>query len=111
MSSPGGVHRRLRGAMVSHDTPVDLSRQVALEAADDLPLRDPHGRAASEIGDGRFVKSQPDDDRTVQGRVRLSVPASVEAMMAQRWGEERPTASDMCTKKWGADHLGGNHVG
>jgi hypothetical protein len=53
---------------------VDLADEVALEAADDLPLGQAFGGASLDVGAGGFVVAHPDDGGHVEGAVAARSP-------------------------------------
>src|SRR3954471_9158661 len=61
---------------------VDLASQEALEAADDLALRQSFGGAAGDVVDGGLGPAHAHDDHAVERGVGLPVPAAVEAVAA-----------------------------
>ena len=67
-------------AEVGHDSLVDLSREEAFQAADDVAFGPASGDASGDVVAGRLVESHPDDDGSIEGRVGVSVAASIEAV-------------------------------
>ena len=65
---------------VGGDGGEDFAGDVALEAADDLGFGASLFGASFDVGAGVFVVAEPADHDAVEGRVRGSVTASVEAM-------------------------------
>jgi hypothetical protein len=61
-----------------------FSGEVALEASDDVLLREPVGGASLEVSDGRRVPPQSDDDGPVERSVGLAVPTPVESVSTAR---------------------------
>ena len=57
---------------------VDLAGDVTLQAADDLRLGFPFGRAALGVGAGGRVRAQPGEHDPPQGMIGLAVTAGVE---------------------------------
>src|SRR3954465_12302033 len=53
---------RLSGAVVGQHALVDLTREVALQAADDLSFGESLGGAAGDVVDGGLVEAHADDD-------------------------------------------------
>jgi hypothetical protein len=62
----------------------DLTRDVALEAADDLLLGEALGGSAGHVVLGRLVPAQAPDDDAPQGIVGLAVAAAVESVASGR---------------------------
>ena len=71
-------------AEVCHNTLVDFTGEEAFEAADDLASGPAASRSAGDVVDRRLVEPHADDDRAMEGGVRLSVPAPIETMPAGR---------------------------
>ena len=71
-------------AEVCHNTLVDFTGEEAFEAADDLASGPAASRPAGDVVDRRLVEPHADDDRAMEGGVRLSVPAPIETMPAGR---------------------------
>ena len=71
-------------AEVCHNTLVDFTGEEAVEAADDLASGPAASRPAGDVVDRRLVEPHADDDRAMEGGVRLSVPAPIETMPAGR---------------------------
>ena len=69
-------------AEVCHNTLVDFTGEEAFEAADDLASGPAASRPAGDVVDRRLVEPHADDDRAMEGDVRLSVPAPIETMPA-----------------------------
>ena len=76
----GGLDVLLTTAEVGHDSLVDLSREEAFQAADDVAFGPASGDASGDVVAGRLVESHPDDDGSREGRVGVSVAASIEAV-------------------------------
>ena len=68
------------GRVVGHDALVDLAGEEALQAADDVLLREAFGGAAGDVVDGRLVEAHAHDGGPVERGVGLAVAAAVEAM-------------------------------
>ena len=73
-------------AEVCHNALVDFTGEEAFEAADDLASGPAASRPAGDVVDRRLVEPHADDDRAMEGGVRLSVPAPIETMP----GSDRP---------------------
>ena len=71
-------------AEVCHNTLVDFTREETFEAADDLASGPAASRPAGDVVDRRLVEPHADDDRAMEGGVRLSVAAPIETMPAGR---------------------------
>ena len=71
-------------AEVCHNTLVDFTGEEAFEAADDLASGPAASRPAGDVVDRRLVEPHADDDRAMEGGVRLSVAAPIETMPAGR---------------------------
>ena len=71
-------------AEVCHNTLVDFTGEEAFEAAADLASGPAASRPAGDVVDRRLVEPHADDDRAMEGGVRLSVPAPIETMPAGR---------------------------
>jgi len=65
---------------------VDLSGDVALQAADDLRLGQALGGAPLDVGSGGRMVAHADDHDAVQGGVGLAVTAAVQAVADGRAG-------------------------
>ena len=76
----GGLDDLLTSAEVGHDALVDLSREEAFQAADDVAFGPASGEASGDVVAGRLVELHPDDDGAIEGRVGVSVAASIEAV-------------------------------
>ena len=77
-----GLGDGLAGAEVCHDALVDLARQEAFEAADDLAFGPAIGRASGDVVTGGLVESHADDNGSKEGGVGLPVAAAIEAVPA-----------------------------
>ena len=67
----------MTSAEVGHDALVNLSREEAFQAADDVAFGPARGEASGDVVAGRLVELHPDDDGSIEGRVGVSVSASV----------------------------------
>ena len=72
----------MASAEIGHDSLVDLSREEAFQAADDVAFGPASGDASGDVVAGRLVESHPDDDGSIEGGVGVSVAASIEAVPA-----------------------------
>ena len=89
-------------AEVGHNTLVDFTGEEAFEAADDLASGPAASRPAGDVVDRRLVEPHADDDRAMEGGVRLSVPAPIETMPAGRHpGRSRDRAGTAPLRKGG----------
>ena len=89
-------------AEVCHNTLVDFTGEEAFEAADDLASGPAASRPAGDVVDRRLVEPHADDDRAMEGGVRLSVPAPIETMPAGRHpGRSRDRAGTAQLRKGG----------
>ena len=89
-------------AEVCHNTLVDFTGEEAFEAADDLASGPAASRPAGDVVDRRLVEPHADDDRALEGGVRLSVPAPIETMPAGRHpGRSRDRAGPAPLRKGG----------
>src|SRR4028119_1069669 len=79
---PVGVRGRMRLARRGWESSVDLAGEVALEAADDLALRQALGGAAGDVVDRRLVPASSNDDGAVEGGVGLSVALAIQTVAA-----------------------------
>ena len=70
----------MTSAEVGHDALVNLSREEAFQAADDVAFGPASGAASGDVVAGRLVELHPDDDGSIEGRVGVSVAASIEAV-------------------------------
>ena len=87
-------------AEVCHNTLVDFTGEEAFEAADDLASGPAASRPAGDVVDRRLVEPHADDDRAMEGGVRLSVPAPIETMPAGRHpGRSRDRAGGPCQRR------------
>ena len=75
----GGLDDLLTSAEVGHDALVNLSREEAFQAADDVAFGPASGEASGDVVAGRLVELHPVDDGSIEGRVGVSVAASIEA--------------------------------
>ena len=73
-----GLGDSLACAEVCHDALVDLARQEAFEAADDLAFGPAIGSAAGDVVTGGLVESHADDDGSKEGGVGLPVAAAID---------------------------------
>ncbi len=64
----GGLDDLLTSAEVGHDALVNLSRQEAFQAADDVAFGPASGEASGDVVAGRLVELHPDDDGSIEGR-------------------------------------------
>ena len=62
---------------------IDLAGDVTLQAADDLRLGFPFGRAALGVGVGGRVRAQPGEHDPPQGMIGLAVTAGVEPVAGE----------------------------
>ena len=72
----GGLDDLLTSAEVGHDALVNLSREEAFQAADDVAFGPASGDASGDVVAGRLVELHPDDDGSIEGRVGVSVPGT-----------------------------------
>ena len=87
----------MTSAEVGHDALVDLSREEAFQAADDVAFGPARGEASGDVVAGRLVELHPDDDGSIEGRVGVSVAASIEAVPPgghPRRGRDRAGAAE-----------------
>jgi hypothetical protein len=61
--------------MVDRHRLVYLPGHVAIEAADEVLLREAFDRPPGDIGDGGFVKTHADNDRPLERTIGLSMPS------------------------------------
>ena len=83
---------------VGHDALVNLSREEAFQAADDVAFGPASGDASGDVVAGRLVELHPDDDGSIEGRVSVSVAASIEAVPTgghPRRGRDRAGAAEL----------------
>ena len=78
----GGLNDLLASAVIGHDALVDLSREEAFEAPDDLAFGPAIGGTSGDVVAGGLVESHADDDGSIEGGVGVSVAASIEAVPA-----------------------------
>ena len=94
----GGLDDLLTSAEVGHDALVNLSREEAFQAADDVAFGPARGDASGDVVAGRLVELHPDDDGSIEGRVGVSVAASIEAVPTgghPRRGRDRAGAAEL----------------
>ena len=70
----------MASAEVGHDALVDLASEKTFQAPDDLPFGPAVRRAACHVINGRLMVPHADDDGSIEGRVGVSVAASIEAV-------------------------------
>ena len=68
---------------VCHDALIDLASEKAFETPDDVPFGPSIRPASDDIVNRRLVIAHTDHDGSMEGGVRLSVTASIEAMSAR----------------------------
>ena len=78
----GGTRDGLARAEVCHDTVVDLAGEEAFETPDDLASGPTVRGPSRDVVEGRLVVPHADDDGAREGRIGVSVPASIEAVPA-----------------------------
>ena len=78
----GGLDVCLARSIVCHDPLVDLSREEAFEAPDDIAFGPAASSPSCDVVDGRLVESHADDDGSIEGGVGLSVATPIEAVPA-----------------------------
>ena len=78
----GGTRDDLARAEVCHDTVVDLAGEEAFETPDDLASGPTVRGPSRDVVEGRLVVPHADDNGAIEGRIGLSVPASIEAVPA-----------------------------
>ena len=78
----GGTRDGLARAEVCHDTVVDLAGEEAFETPDDLASGPTVRGPSRDVVEGRLVVPHADDNGAIEGRIGLSVPASIEAVPA-----------------------------
>src|SRR5215212_11945882 len=85
----------------------DLARHEALEAADDLSLALPLGRAPPDVVDRGPMGPHPHDDDAVEGGIGLPMPAAVQPVPAglPARGRDRADAAELGEGGLGADPL------
>ena len=76
----GGFTELLARAEVSHDALIDFPSENACKASDDVPFRPSIRPASDDIVDRRLVIAHTDHDGSMEGGVRLSVAAPIEAV-------------------------------
>ena len=76
----GGFTELLARAEVSHDALIDFPSEKAFQASDDVPFRPSIRPASDDIVDRRLVIAHTDHDGSMEGGVRLSVAAPIEAV-------------------------------
>ena len=76
----GGFPELLARAEVSHDALIDFPSEKAFKASDDVPFRPSIHPASDDIVDRRLVIAHTDYDGSMEGGVRLSVAAPIEAV-------------------------------
>ena len=76
----GGFTELLARAEVSHDALIDFPSEKACKASDDVPFRPSIRPASDDIVDRRLVIAHTDHDGSMEGGVRLSVAAPIEAV-------------------------------
>ena len=76
----GGFTELLARAEVSHDALIDFPSEKAFKASDDVPFRPSIRPASDDIVDRRLVIAHTDHDGSMEGGVRLSVAAPIEAV-------------------------------
>ena len=94
----GGLDDLLTSAEVGHDALVNLSCEEAFQAADDVAFGPASGEASGDVVAGRLVELHPDDDGSIEGRVGVSVAASIEAVPTgghPRRGRDRAGAAEL----------------
>ena len=90
--------RPINGTLRGHDALVNLSREEAFQAADDVAFGPASGEASGDVVAGRLVEWHPDDDGSIEGRVGVSVAASIEAVPPgghPRRGRDRAGAAEL----------------
>ena len=76
----GGCTELLARAEVSHDALIDFPSEKAFKASDDVPFRPSIRPASDDRVDRRLVIAHTDHDGSMEGGVRLSVAAPIEAV-------------------------------
>ena len=76
----GGFTELLARAEVSHDALIDFPSEKAFKASDDVPFRPSIRPASDDRVDRRLVIAHTDHDGSMEGGVRLSVAAPIEAV-------------------------------
>ena len=76
----GGFTELLARAEVSHDALIDFPSENVFKASDDVPFRPSIRPASDDIVDRRLVIAHTDHDGSMEGGVRLSVAAPIEAV-------------------------------
>ena len=76
----GGFTELLARAEVSHDALIDFPSEKAFKASDDVAFRPSIRPASDDIVDRRLVIAHTDHDGSMEGGVRLSVAAPIEAV-------------------------------
>ena len=94
--------------MVDHDALVDLACDEALQAADDVLLRQALGGAARDVVDGRLMEAHADDHGAVDRSVGLAVTAAVETVLVRetRRRRDRTGAAELRERCFGPDPFG-----
>ena len=78
----GGVADVLTIAEVCHDALIDLASEKAFETPDDVPFGPAICPTSDDIVDCRLVIAHTDHDGSMEGGVRLSMAAPIEAVSA-----------------------------
>ena len=76
----GGFTELLARAEVSHDALIDFPSEKACKASDDVPFRPSIRPASDDRVDRRLVIAHTDHDGSMEGGVRVSVAAPIEAV-------------------------------
>ena len=76
----GGFTELLARAEVSHDALIDFPSEKAFKASDDVAFRPSIRPASDDRVDRRLVIAHTDHDGSMEGGVRLSVAAPIEAV-------------------------------
>ena len=79
-ATSGSLGARRTDSVVVDQCVVDLASDEALQAADDVLLRQALGGASADVVDGRLVPAHADDHDPVESRVGMAVTATVEPM-------------------------------
>ena len=105
----GGFTELLARAEVSHDALIDFPSEKAFKASDDVPFRPSIRPASDDIVDRRLVIAHTDHDGSMEGGVRLSVAAPIEAVSTgghPRGGGDGTRAAELGKGGFRANPLG-----
>ena len=91
----------LASSIVCHDSLVNLAGEEAFQASNDVTFCPAGRRASGDVVDSGLMESHAHDDRSIEGGIRLSMAAPIEAVPASGHpgrGRDGTRAAEFCER-------------